>query len=96
MPQGSNILGPLFFIIYINDLPNSSSDLDFILFADDTSTFFEHNGMETLINILNDKLQNVSTWLKAYKLSVNVKKTKLMIFRPRQKSLPEILTLPAR
>ena len=87
VPQGS-ILGPLFFILYINDLPACSNELKFILFADDTSIFFEHSDLDVLTSHLNDQLKNVSTWVKANKLSINVKKTKLMIFRPRQKTLP--------
>ena len=84
VPQGS-ILGPFFF-----DLSAcfSSNELEFILFADDTSIFFEHSDLDVLTSHLNDQLHNVSTWLKANKLSINVKKTKLMIFRPRQKTLP--------
>ena len=87
MPQGS-ILGPLFFILYINDLPACCNELEFILFADDTSIFFEHNDLDVLTSHLKVQLNNISTWLKANKLSINVKKTKLMIFRPRQKTVP--------
>ena len=65
-----------------------SNELEFILFADGTSIFFEHSDLDVLTSHLNDQLNNVSTWLKANKLSINVKKTKLMIFRPRQKTLP--------
>ena len=89
VPQGS-ILGPLFFILYINDLPTCSNTLGCILFADDTSLFVEHKDLNILINELNRKLQNVPAWLKANKLSIDVSKTKLIIFRPRQKSLSYI------
>ena len=50
--------------------------------------FFEHNDLDVLTSHLNVQLNNVSTWLKANKLSINVKKTKLMIFRSRQKTVP--------
>ena len=63
---------------------SSSNELEFILFADDTSIFFEHSDLDVLTSHLNDQLHNVSTWLKANKLSINAKKTKLMIFRPSQ------------
>ena len=81
---------PPLFIIYINDLPacSSSNELEFILFADDTSTLFGHSHLDVLASHLNDQVHNVSTWLKANKLSIDVKKAKLMIFRPRQKTLP--------
>ena len=64
-----------------------NSNLYYLLMTP-VSLCFEHSDLDVLTSHLNDQLHNVSTWLKANKLSINVKKTKLMIFRPRQKTLP--------
>ena len=84
VPQGS-ILGPLLFLIYINDLSNVSKTLDFILFADDTNIFFSHSNLEYLSLTVNTELNNLTDWFRAIKLSVNIEKSNFMIFRPRQK-----------
>ena len=63
VPQGS-ILGPLFFILYINDLPNASELIELLLFADDTSIFYSHSNPKTLESVLNNELKNIEVWLR--------------------------------
>ena len=79
VPQGS-LLGPLLFILYINDLQNSSQILSFICFADDTNLFLSHRNSNTLIHMLNNELKLVQSWIHANKLSLNIDKTHYMLF----------------
>ena len=88
VPQGS-ILGPLLFILYVNDMINCSKLLHFILFADDTNLFYSSSNYKDLIDVVNIELGNLSEWFRTNKLSLNIAKTNYVLFGNRRKCLSD-------
>jgi hypothetical protein len=92
VPQGSN-LGPLLFLLYINDLANVSTTLHFILFADDTNIFYSNRSCSSLMEIVNLELIHISKWFLANRLTLNVEKTNFINFKSHRKIKPINLAL---
>ena len=81
VPQGS-VLGPLLFLLYINDIVNSASHSEFVIFADDTNIFISAENKEEAYNMANNVLKCVCTYLKLNQLHINLSKCAFMYFRP--------------
>ena len=90
VPQGS-ILGPLLFLLYINDMYKVSKLLHFIIFADDTNIFYLHNDPVELIRVVNKELVKLNIWFKINKLSLNVDKSNYMLFGKKCSQINEVI-----
>ena len=90
VPQGS-ILGPLLFLLYINDIPQALSNTHTYLYADETSIFCQHKDVTEIKNVSNKEFANVSNWFVDNKLSIHLgeDKAKCILFS-RVKNLPEL------
>ena len=82
------MLGPLLFLIYVNDVHRSSKELSFYLFADDTNLLYAYTSLKTVEDtVLNVELMKLNECLTSNKLTPNVKKSNYVIFHPYQKKI---------
>ena len=85
-PQGS-VLGPLMYILLSNDLPKCLKFSSCVTFADDTTVFISGNNLRFLYKKMNEELKSLSDWFNSNSLTLNVEKTKYILFRSKQKSV---------
>ena len=79
MPQGS-ILGPLLFVLHVNDLPSVARKCSMLMYADDTVLFYSGNVAATIEKSLNEDLDSIGSWLYNNSLFLNAVKTEAMLF----------------
>ena len=94
VPQGS-VLGPLLFIIYINDIAKCYQQAMFRIFADDTGIFFKCKDLDTLKELTKNVLKFITKWFHDNRLTLNASKTSFVIFRSsrcRISNLPDSVT----
>ena len=88
VPQGS-ILGPLLFLIYVNDMSRAISTGMIRLFADDTCIIYKGKDIKSIAKVVNDELVLLSNWFKVNVLAINVKESNFMIIKNSRKKLKD-------
>jgi len=90
VPQGS-VLGPLVFLIYVNDIVNAIPDEQVKLFVDDTNLFISRKTAQDTVAVTNDCINALYKWFVANRLSINFDKTCYMVFPPNKADTTDIL-----
>ena len=86
-------MGPVLFLIFINNLPNVSKFLTFYLFDDDTNIYYESSDLLNIQKVVNRELRKVRKWLEANRLALNIDKTNFVIFHSHQHKLTDHILL---
>ena len=84
IPQGST-LGPLLFILYINDIINVSNKLKMYLYADDSVILMSGKDINNIICLMNEELENINKWFRVNRLTINSKKSNYIIFNKNKR-----------
>ena len=84
VPQGS-VLGPILFLIYINDAQFATNFIHLVLYADDINLLVSNKSLKKSIMVLNKELARLEEWFQANKLTVDLSKTKFILFGSRQR-----------
>ena len=81
------MLGPILFLLCINDLPNASNILRFLLYADDTNILYRNLDPKSITDTMNKEIPKVTEWFNSDKLCINTNKAAAMLFHTRQRTL---------